>query len=109
MKKNVFTVALLTAALAVLGWCVPKVPASAQVRLMCAPKSTIERVVKGQYKETRVGQGHGAAAGAIVVLYVSENRSWTLVRYLPSGMGCVIGFGLDWSSRKLPIKGAKET
>ncbi|MEQ9449419.1 MAG: hypothetical protein RLN70_11030 [Rhodospirillaceae bacterium] len=70
-------------------------PAASEARMLCAPHAQIVEVLEKDYQERKVADGL-SDAGALVELFLSDRRSWTIVFTIPGGPSCVLSTGEAW-------------
>jgi len=73
-----------------------------QDRQPCGPRSVMLLRALNAFGEFPVGYGQ-LEGKTMIELWLSPNRTWTIVRTLPSGWVCVIGSGSDWEFRALKL------
>ena len=64
-------------------------------------------VLEKDYQERKIADGL-SDAGALVELFVSDSRSWTIVFTIPGGPSCVLSGGEGWEALE-PAKPSDES
>ncbi len=82
-------------------------PTAAEAQMLCAPHAQIVEVLEKDYQERKVADGL-SDAGALVELFLSDRRSWTVVFTIPGGPSCVLSSGEVWESLT-PVKPSEES
>jgi len=80
---------------------------ASEARVLCAPHTQIVDVLEKGYQERKVADGL-SDAGALVELFLSDRRSWTIVFTIPGGQSCVLSGGEAWETLT-PTKPSKES
>lgn len=70
-------------------------PFMATGQILCAPHARIVGVLEKDYQERKVAEAL-SDAGALIEVFVSERRSWTIVFTIPGGPSCVMSGGDGW-------------
>ncbi len=81
-------------------------PVAAVAQMFCAAHGQIVGVLEKDYRERKVAEGL-SDAGALVELFMSDRRSWTIVYTIPGGPSCVLSGGEAWEVLK-PAKPSEE-
>ncbi len=80
--------------------------ASAQDMVACGDRKEIITELKEQFSERPVSIGL-AKNGAVLELFVSPNRTFSLIMTQPTGLSCLIAGGDHWESLPKKLAGLK--
>jgi hypothetical protein len=75
-------------------------PLAAKAQFVCAPRAGIVNELAQQFKERPEANGI-TPDGMLLEVFVSPQRSWTILITSPKGVSCVAAAGDNWE-RELP-------
>lgn len=84
-----------------VGW-LATTSAFAQGMSACLPHDVAVARQESQYGEKKFGTGLGQRGRSIVELFVSEERTWTVLVTHTNGMSCVAASGGNWTYQPVP-------
>jgi hypothetical protein len=61
----------------------------------CLPHDQVAERLGQRFQEKRVGSGV-SGDGTLVEIYMSATRSFTVIKTNPSGVSCVVDYGIGW-------------
>ncbi len=99
IKRFVFVLGLIFASL-------NAVPASAQTVVPCGGRTEIIRQLSNQFSEAPVSMGL-TNDGSVLEMFVSKDRTFTVVVTQPSGISCLVSSGGNWENLKATVVGLK--
>lgn len=78
-------------------------PAESQTAVPCAPGADFRTKLKTDFQEVPISLGLGNN-GAIVEVFASPDRTFTIMMTAPDGTSCLLATGNFWESINKPIK-----
>ena len=93
MKRFVFAIIATLPLIGILA------PTMAQTPIPCGKGSDLRTTLKKEYKEVPVSFGLGNNGGMVEV-FVSTNRTFTILMTLPNGTSCMLATGEYWETLK---------
>ena len=76
-----------------IGW--SALPGAAEAQMVCGERSVMVDGLLKNYAEAPVSIGL-ASNGAVIEVFASPDRSWTIVMTRPNGLSCVVAAGEGW-------------
>ena len=76
-----------------IGW--SALPGTAGAQMVCGERSVMVDGLMKNYAEAPVSIGL-ASNGAVIEVFASPDRSWTIVMTRPNGLSCVVAAGEGW-------------
>lgn len=81
-------------------------PDFASAEPMCGERTKIVKELGTSYQE--VGQARGLVSQArLLEVFVSPDKSWTILISHPNGASCIMATGQDWEEWKVSLIGAE--
>jgi len=99
IKKIVFALGLIYLGL-------NSTPASAQAVLACGERADVIQELTSQFSEKPVSMGL-TNEGSILEMFVSQDRTFSVVVTQPSGVSCLVASGSSWENLKYALAGLK--
>ena len=87
-----------------IGWSV--FPSAAQAQTVCGERKAIVASLEKTYSEAPVSMGLGSN-GAIIEVFASPFRTFTIVLTRPNGLSCVMAAGENWEDLPKRLAGAQ--
>ena len=99
IKRFVFALGLIYLSLNITS-------ASAQPAMPCGEHGEIVKQLTNQFSEKPVSMGL-TKEGAVLEMFVSKERTFTIVVTNPSGLSCLVATGGNWENLEAALAGFK--
>ena len=78
--------------------------ANATEKLPCGERAMIVKTLESKHKE--VGQARGLVSDTrMIEIFVSPDKSWTMLVSFPNGMSCIMASGQAWDQSPVAMAG----
>ena len=99
IKRFVFTLGLIYLSL-------NAVPASAQTAPICGERAEVIQELSDNFSEKPISMGL-TSEGAILEVFASKDRTFSVIVTMPTGMSCLIASGGNWENLNTALAGFK--
>lgn len=70
--------------------------AQAAAQMTCGRTIAMEKLLREKHKEYPLGKGLSKGHRSILVVWIADNGTFSVVKSTPTGTSCIIDAGTDW-------------